>query len=504
MKHSKYVKFIALTIMIAMLSALVLSCADKTTSDVSPTNAGENNITSDEQIDVENEDHNTKPPYDLPVQDFNGYNFRIISRSYAANAHWWNCDIAAEEETGDALNDAVYRRNKEVEEKYNIIITNIPADNVSGDVSKTVKAGDPAYDVVVIGLNAGQESLTTQGMLYDLKSMPHIDLTKPWWDQRAVEQLSITNKLFSTSSDLTIRDKDAIIILMFSKKLVQDNGLEDLYQLVSSGKWTFDKMHEMMKAASRDLNGDGVINDEDVVGLLTQQGHARALFNGAGEYMAKVNANGIPEITLFSERAIEICERIREIQGDKNLSLNADEYGGKYADVWDGFQVPMFAEDRALLYHAGMNRVTLLRTMETDFGIIPPPKYNEKQDKYYIWVDGWCTSAVSVPITSDPDRTGLLLEALTYESRYILLPAYYDINLKTKFARDDESKEMIDLILENRLYDIGGIYGWGNMGSLFTDLSRGRGELVTWYEKNEARIETAMQKTIDLFEAIEH
>ena len=505
MKNAKLIKFIALTIVIVMTLALFVSCADNNTPDTSPTNDGADNSTHGEDGSVpEIEEENIRPPYDLPIEDFNGYDLKIISRSENANSHWWNLDIAVEEENGDAINDAVYMRNKVIEDKYNINIINIPSDNVQSDVSRTVRAGDPAYDIVVIGLNGGQETLSTQGMLFDLKTMPHIDLTKPWWDQRAVEQLPINNRLFTTSSDLTIRDKDATIILMFSKKLLQENQLEDVYQLVLSGKWTFDKMHEMMKLTSRDLNGDGVINDEDIIGLLTQQGHASALFNAAGEYLARTDANGTPQITMYSERAVEITERIREIQGDKNISLNADEYGSKYADVWDGFQVPMFADDRALFYHAGMNRVTLLRTMETDFGIIPPPKFDEQQENYHIWVDSWCTSAVSVPITSDPERTGLLLEALTYESRYTLLPAYYEINLKTKFARDDESKEMIDLILDNRLYDLGTIYGWGSMRSLFGDLSQGRGELVTWYDRNLTRIETQMQRTIDQFDDIEH
>jgi hypothetical protein len=142
--------------------------------------------------------------------------------------------------------------------------------------------------------------------------------------------------------------------------------------------------------------------------------------------------------------------------------------------------------------------------MEADFGIIPPPKFDEQQDRYYVYVDPWCTSAVSVPITSDYERTGLLLEALTYESRYTLLPAYYDINLKTKFARDDESKEMIDIILDNRLYDIGDVYGWGSMATLFDGLAKGTNSLVTFYEKSSSRIESAMNKTIDQLDAIEN
>jgi hypothetical protein len=143
--------------------------------------------------------------------------------------------------------------------------------------------------------------------------------------------------------------------------------------------------------------------------------------------------------------------------------------------------------------------------MENDFGILPPPKFDENQADYYAAVDAWCTSTVSVPITvGDKERTGLILETLAYESRYILLPAYYDINLKTKFARDEESAAMIDIILNNRLYDLGDMYYWGGFVSYFENIAQGRGDsLSTFWERNGDRMITAMERTMERIDAIE-
>ena len=502
MEYSK-IKFAAL-VSAAILCAFVLGCGGSgTVEDISET-AGQNEGGAGDggQADTGADSGNSvgaRPEYELPEKDFGKYEFRILSRNEEANQHWWNNDIGADEETGDPINDAVFVRNQKIEEKYNITVKNLPDASVGAKASRSIKAGSDDYDLIVIGLRDGQDNLMTSGYLFDLSGMPYVDLTKPWWDQKAVEQLSIMGRLFATSCDVTVRDKDAIIILMFSKTLLKNNELEDPYQLVSSGKWTLDKMHSMMKAASKDLNGDGAMDLDDQYGLSSQYKHSQYLFNGAGEYMSRLNADKIPEITLYSERAAAICEKILEIQGDKNITINAEQASGKFTDIWDAFQVPMFAEDRALFYHAGMNRVTLLRTMETDFGIIPPPKYEESQTNYYAAVDAWCTSAVSVPVTvSDKETTGLILETLAYESRYTLLPAYYDINLKTKFARDEESRAMIDIILENRLYDLGDMYAWGGINSYFDSLSQNKSDsLSTYWEKNSAKIESAMQKSID-------
>ena len=511
MKLSK-IKIIALILTLFMAASLILSCGGKDagkTADNSPTKDEVLDSESGQDATVEEKSGKNsvgaRPDYNLPDQNFNGYTFRIISRSETANLHWWNNDIFAEEENGDPINDAVYARNKKVEERYNIEIKNIHENDVGGKATKSIKAGSDDYDMVVIGLNGGQENLTVSGLLSDLRNMPYVDLTKPWWDQKAVDQLSIHNKLFATSCDITVRDKDAIIILMFSKTLAKNQGLEDPYQLVLSGNWTLDKMYNMVKNAAKDINGDGKMDLDDQYGFLTQYKHAKYLFNAGGEYVSKLNADKVPEITLYNERAAELCQKIKEMQGDKNITMHAEQANGKFADIWDQFQVPMFAEDRALFYHAGMNRVTLLRTMETDFGILPPPKYDDKQENYYVSVDCWCTSAVSVPITvSDKEKTGLIVETLAYESRYILLPAYYDINLKTKFARDEESSAMIDIILANRLYDLQDMYGWGSAGSFFDGLAQNKGDsLATFWEKNGLKIEAAMQKTVDKLDNID-
>jgi len=485
-----------------MISMLILSCGgDDSTND--NTGATENNAditdesfgkseTSDSASSVE-----SRPDYTLSEEDFNGYNFRILSRTPGG---WGNHEISAEEITGDPINDSVYQRNGAIEEKYNVIITNIPSDDVSGAASRSIRAGSDDYDLLIVGL-VRQEPLITSGLLNALNDVPYVDLTKPWWDQRAVEQLAINNKLFTGVCDFTIIDKDSIAIFMFSKQLMQEYELENPYELVSSGQWTLDKMFDMMRTVSRDLNGDGIIDDEDQFGLTTAVHYSQFLFNAAGESIAKLNADKIPEITLFSERAVAVTDKIREIQSNTEYTINVDSgaFDSKYGNIWIDLQQNMFTENRALFFHGRMQSVTALREMETDFGILPPPKFDEYQANYHAAVGTWTASAVSVPITvPDLEVTGLILEALVFESRYTLLPAYYDINLKTKFARDEESKEMIDIILQNRIYDLGEMYSWGDVSAYFTDLSRGNTtSLMTFWERNETRIEAAMQRTLD-------
>ena len=463
----------------------------------------------DESGDKIEEDGTEERIYaDLPDSDFGGYEFRVLSRGPDYNIHWYAKDIYAEAENGDPINDAVYRRNKTIEEKYNIKIINLPENgDLAARASKSIKADDDAFDMMCHGLSQ-ISALVSDGYFYDLGAFPYIDLTKPWWDQKAAEQLTISGKLFATVGNYLICDKDATWILMFNKKVQKDHGIDDLYQLIKNGGWTMDKMLEMMKSVAKDINGDGKMDDTDQWGLVSQYRNSLAFYNGAGEYLSKVNpATGYPEITMYNNRTIDICEKIFELQADKNITINADEYISKYPGdrVWDDMQLVVFNTDRALFYYAGMNRVTLLRDMETDFGIIPPPKYDDNQSEYYPSVEMGCTSSVAIPVTvTDKDRTGIIVEALCAESQYTLLPAYYDISLKTKFARDNESSEMLDLIFANRLYDIGHIYDWGSMTAFFYDtFHKGTNTIASYWEKNETRMNSALEKTIAKFANIE-
>ena len=126
----------------------------------------------------------------LPEKDFGGFEFRVLHDvkgwgTYSQEA------LDFESETGDVLTDALYRRNRKVEEEYNFVFKEIISDNVQSDITNSIMAGDDSYDVgmIVYGWAAGTD------LLMDFHEIPYIDLTKPWWDQNVVEQLSVGGKL---------------------------------------------------------------------------------------------------------------------------------------------------------------------------------------------------------------------------------------------------------------------------------------------------------------------
>ncbi|MHC1694800.1 MAG: hypothetical protein AB9835_05950 [Eubacteriales bacterium] len=88
---------------------------------------------------------------DLPDADYEGYDFRFLHWEIAGwGDNFKSRDLYAESETGESINDAVYKRNRYIEDKYNIKISLITQDiGVLGNTVKTsVLSNDNAFDVV--------------------------------------------------------------------------------------------------------------------------------------------------------------------------------------------------------------------------------------------------------------------------------------------------------------------------------------------------------------------
>ena len=80
-----------------------------------------------------------------------------------------------------------------------------------------------------------------------------------------------------------------------------------------------------------------------------------------------------------------------------------------------------------------------------------------------------------IPVTTDPDFTGYVTEEIAFESYKTVIPAYYYTVLSVKYARDEDSVEMLDIIFESRVCDLGILL---DIGSVYSKIMK-MGEKVT-------------------------
>jgi hypothetical protein len=164
----------------------------------------------------------------------------------------------------------------------------------------------------------------------------------------------------------------------------------------------------------------------------------------------------------------------------------------------------IFENNRAVFKITALQLVIRMRNMETNFGIIPMPKFDAAQQSFYHYVHP-IASAVSIPVTNtDITRTGIILEALAAESHYTVRSAYYDISIEGKFLRDEESIEMLDIILATRVFDLAKAFNWNNLGGILEDMYRPRNrDFVSRFEGQRERFESAIGRTVEYFENLE-
>lgn len=487
-------KNVAVLMVVAAWALLLLNSCAAGSKDADENQAGSENRSESQEI------AETEKIYpDLPDANYNGHKFNILVTSEPGDAV--RNDFLAEGITGEVINDAKFARNTYVEEKYGIVIGNFPSGWVLGRgvdlIKKSSAAGDFAYDAAMVTVYDACD-LAIEGLVMDLKEASPIDLSKPWWDQRADRDLAIRGKMYFTTGDISQVVNDSSYAVLFNKKLARDYDVEDPYEIVISGKWTFDKLAELGDSVSSDINGDGLFDENDLYGAIIEDDTMMSVINSIGERCAEINENGEIELSLFNDRTVSVIKKYTDWAFDKTAVYAYQRYVGK---VGDYYFITMYENNQALFLMRGMETITELRAMETDFGILPFPKLDENQTDYYSPVGAWKSMFLCIPaVQEDAVRTAVILEALAAESRYTLRPAYYDVSLKGKNARDEESLEMLHIILSTRIYDFGWYYQFGNYNNSIMDLFRNyNSDFSSMYAKNQSRAESDVRDLNDRF-----
>ena len=512
MKNRKIniLKILSLVLTATMVFGILISCADNNTTDTNTVNNSNNNDNAEVNQDDDEPKAEEKILPDLPEITFDGYLFTFLSHAEGTAGWDWVTndprELVAEEETGEPINDSVYKRNTMIEEKYGIELRMITNTDEPAVLRRTVNAGDDAYDAVII-YNNNVPGVVTNDLLTEISYLPHLDLNKPWWDP-AVNSMSVANKQFLLAGDLLILDNEATNAIIFNKDLMAALGLELPYNLVKEGKWTMDRMLEMSRGAELDLNGDGVLSyNDDRFGFITFNDTLQALLVAGGGAFSQKDSNDIPYMSFIEPRNINVLEKAMDLMyPNSNTSVfNVQSVDAGAGNVtWMRAYYDTFEESRALFMWIRMRVVEVFRGMEANFGIIPMPKYDEEQPNYHSLVNPYTGVLLGVPKSaSDLNRTSIILEALSAESRYTLQPAYYDIVLDRKFIRDEESSEMLDIIFSTRVYDIGGVYSFGSVFADFNSMASNQDRnVMSYYERREGQFIRAIERLVENFERL--
>lgn len=244
------------------------------------------------------------------------------------------------------------------------------------------------------------------------------------------------------------------------------------------------------------MNGDGKHDKGDFYGMLTTISHnSWAVVFDIPVWTKKADSI---EISAMSSRMLDAFDIIKSWYFDSDGLYTWKSY----SDAKDEMR-QMFIDGRGLFTFGFVgDSGTYYRTTDVDYGMLPFPKYNEEQKSYRVFYGANSSNMFAVPkLASDPSRTGVIIEALSAEGYKQLIPVYYEIALKAKYLRDEDSNKMLDLITNARTISFSYCYDKWDAGLGFGNCfgSSSSKSFATFYAGRENLVKERIEEVTEAF-----
>ncbi len=452
-----------------ILPCFLAGCSEN--KENSDTKADSNTPSSDPNAEVEvaeeTEFSRANVKDDLPDDlDYNGQELLFLARSKA----WFEGEMYVEELNGETLNDAVYNRDSKVEDRLNVVVNYDLESDTNALINKNVTAGSDEF-AFHIGSAVDTVQYGVKGNYYNLlgEHPTYLNLDQPWWSQYYTQQESVAHKAFFATGDLFTSLIKLAFVTYANMKLVDDYQLESPYTLVREGKWTFDKEMELASAVYVDNNGNGKRDAADSYGMTMGGLIGLDVYWSAFDLtICSKDENDIPSIALDEEKMQAVLDKLVSYYVDCEYVWCPPAPGG---DPEQDDIAQMLSEDRILFSPLRIMHTDQIRDMESPYGLIPLPKWNEEQDHYYTFEhDQYSIGGIPVSV-QDPAMVSAVVEAMAAESYRYVTPAYYDVVLNGKYLRDKDSSEMLEIAMAGIKIDFGWIHTY-SLSSISQSLIR--------------------------------
>ncbi len=460
MKRFRFrVSCISLLLAVSMLAASLCACANNGENTESPS-ATENAVTS---ADVSENSSETTPECSLPDLDYGGEEIVILSRYREG---WTSGEIAVEGILHEPVNDAVYERNKIVEDRLKIKISSVEincegAADVISKLTTSVSGGTHEYDIVAAACYVALNS-SLEGTFRDLRKSEYLDFEKPWWTQGFNEAIEYKGMQFAVTGAALLSMYRFAFATLFNKRLFSEAKVDYLYDNVRNGTWTLDYQNSIVETFYRD-DGNGKQDETgDIYGFVSND------YIGVDPYWSACNVrilerdeNGDYTISNFDTQKLQdVAEKVLQLFYEHgNASYDYKHYGN---DAEQDDIRNMFANGNAAMATLRIMALesAVMRDMKDEYGVVPMPKYDEAQEDYGTLLHDQFT-VLSIPKTAlddRRDRISAVMEALGYTSYNTVRPAYYNVALRSKLVSDPDSAEMLDILFDKVYIDAGVIY----------------------------------------------
>ncbi len=489
------------TLVLPAMTACGGDTPDKISSDTGDESHSTEALTDTEPVDMLEARKNVDD--ELGEYDFKNYEFRVCSSG--ANIGYWLQEAGA----SDIVAVAVYQRNLAVSERFNCTFS-VVMDKGYADanryMTRMIQSGEDAFDLAACHeIMMGQ--ITINDLFLNWYDIPNIDFTKPWWSDSTVNDLTYKGVCLTAVGDVALTSLANTCCVFYNKAIGERYDMPDMYEIVRNGEWTYERAVALSRDVYEDLDRDGEKDNDDLYGYTSDpQSNMNTYLWSFDNPVFKKDG----DVLTFTYKNEKMPEIITKLLGTFNVydGMRSDvSYISPLTNASHGYSIDMFEKGQSMfangIVHSSLSR---FRDLKDDYAILPYPKWDEAQSSYITMADG-ANVVMSVPLTAtELERIGTITEALCAESYKTVVPAYYDKALKVKGARDADSVEMLDLLVNSRVFDFGYVYdGWQGcsffMQWMFAD---GNANFESYWQKREQSVMKHYGDVIEYFETYDH
>ncbi len=492
-----------------LLAALLVSCGTSPTEDTPDAPAsdvsGTADVPAEEETEAEPVDSllaRQQVDDELGSKNYNGATFTTLS----CNENIYDTSYYGEM-TGNAIHDAVYARDCEVEERFNIKFDHrmVMWNEHANMFTNSVLSGLDEYQLY-LGQAISASSMVPNDYFLNWKDIPVINYEKPWYSKASNDALTINGKNYLLLGSMSISCLGYTYCMFMNLAQANNLNLPNIYETVNSGKWTYDTLYDYASTCYTDSNGDGTMTDGDFYAYATRSGDIPTFMWAFEADIVNINDDGTFEIKFGDERTASVAERISALV-KSNVGTSMNDNGEAYTGgilMNGGMQ---FTRELALIATGFVKDAVSPNylEMESPYAIIPYPKFDESQQEYHTMADG-SFGVHCAPVTvQDTEMLGTIVEACNAGAWKNIEPTYYDTALKFRGARDEESVAMLDLILNSRILDFAylhdGFQGYGLSG--LQTIVNTNAEAASYVASTIKSVETYYQSVINYYFDIE-
>ena len=427
----------------------------------------------------------------LPELDWEGQEYRILAR----DSDWApNFEIYRDELPEDVVGKAVFERNMALSEKYGITIAGRLSYDNNGMAKTMLESGEDLFDLTVLSPEK-HHPLAMQGYLLDIYSLDYVNVEHDGWQDYANEQLEMGGKLYYTTNKILLQDKHRSWMLYYNRDLANELKLGYFEDWVFDGTWTIDKVIEMSKAVTADIDGVQGLGVTDRWGVVGGEGYNFCQWAfGVGFRFTEKDNEGYAQLIGATDRVLAALDKTYALTGNRDVYYCETDYGSH-----DGSGFEAFCDGGVVVYASALSALEQI-PLNTDmmFGVLPNPKYDEKQENYYCIPNLENGSLLSVPATiSDVAFAGFGLQALTEEALTTSYVAYIETKCKLQDVYDEDAAKCLDIIFNGVVYDIAFICDIGGLGKLmWSQMSGQRTNTYARTFKSSSKIATKQMDEI--------